>query len=255
MPILLPLARTLSPLGVSYPSLGEDYAAFVASLDPVLWYRKRETSGSVVVNDGSLGNAQDGTNVNATIAQTGQLGANEAYAYNGSDSIVTIASGSYSNFTAWTWAVLVNRTNKGEGSSGSFVHYGNRGNDRFGFSSVGANSVEGRRSFSGANAVSIAPSAFMLGTGEWMWFFYTFSTADNTIRIYRGSGGAVTQPGAYISQTAGTGTLTNFSASLILGNQANNSASAFNGLYDEAIYFDAILTSDEMLDITTLSGL
>jgi hypothetical protein len=78
---------------------------------------------------------------------------------------------------------------------------------------------------------------------------------DRKVHIHIGASGAVGEC-AYSTQTAATGTLSNLSGSgynLYIGNIYDQSGT-FDGLIDEVLCFNKVLTAAQMLQIVRLSG-
>lgn len=225
------------------------YADYVASLAPLLWLRLRETSGTTAANSGSLGAAQNGVNTDVTVGQTGQLGANEAADLNGTTSKIQVPATASLNLNAWTYACLVKADTAGESSQGNFFAYDVAGNFAAKFNSA----LTALRCAWGTGTFSVSVTTTGLTAGTWAWVFFTFDFAgDKKIRIYTGVAGVLAEK-AYSSQTDTAAVPTLTGQSLIVGNTSNQ-VFTFDGLYDEFLVKDRVLTTGEMTQIVTLSG-
>lgn len=230
---------------------GSAYEPLVTSLAPVLRYRFNETSGTTVINYGSLGAAQNGTWTPGAglIGQGGQRGSNEAYAFDGAASLVTVPNGSYAVFPAATYAHLVLATNGGEGNNGTFWMHGN-GNNRFLHAS--ATALSARKITSGTNPLSNTTTG--LTFGAWHYIFATYDDAgDRKWHIYKFISGVLTEF-AYSTQTAGTGTISAEANNLIIGNAAAANTT-WNGSIDDWQLYNYLLTSQQMTDVGRAAGL
>lgn len=239
--------KLLLPLGA-----GLDYALIAASLNPLLWYKFNEPSGTTVINYGSLGSGQNGTYSNATLAQTGQLGAGQAALWNGITTYVQVpATAALETPTARTWCFLHNPTSGGEGNNGRLYNWANAGNALF---QTNVNKVlYALIATSATTATSLTPSNFIT-LSAWQWSFITYDDAgDRKIRFYKGVSGAVTEA-TYSTQTAATGTLAATGGDLFIGNR-QLADQTYDGLIDEVIMCNSILTTAQMLQMTLLSGL
>lgn len=228
------------------------YSDYIASLAPLLWHKYNEPSGATATNYGSLGSGQNGTYSNATLAQTGQLGAGQAALWNGTTTYVQIsATAALETPTARTWCFLHNPTSGGEGGNGRLFNWANAGNLLF---QTNVNKVlYALIATSGVVPTSLTPSNFVT-LSTWQWSFMTYDDAgDRKIRFYKGIGGAVTEA-TYSTQTAGTGTLSASGGDLYIGNR-QLADGTYDGLIDDLVMFNYVLTTAQMLQITTLSGL
>lgn len=234
------------------PQRRKTYASYVGNIiRPLVWYRHRETSGTVVANSGTLGNTLDGvwTAGAGAVGQTGKLGFNEAYDYDGAASLTTIAANaSLQNITAMTMAILCKPDSPGESNVGTFS-----ADNRHQFRISGLNFPLRCFIVSSATAAnSVTPDAFV-ASGVWHWVFCTFDNAgDRLIRFYKGVGGVLTEA-TYNTQTAMTGTLNNGGGGYIIGN-ISTAAQTFDGLIDEYFVKDRVLTLAEMQQIALLTA-
>jgi Concanavalin A-like lectin/glucanases superfamily len=233
------------------------YATYIASLAPIEWLRFNEPSGTTVVNYGSL------TNANATftpgsgaVAQTGQLGAVEAYDFDGAASLATITyNAALDGLTAFTFAALVKADSAGEGNVGTIYTWGNN-NTTATLRFVGAS-----RAFFFAHRYATTSmqtvTTTALATGQWYWVFGTYDqSGDRFGRIYISSGGTAVEA-AYSgapAPIASVGTVTVNGVAPIVGNLALASNS-WDGLIDEVMWFNRVLTQTEMNNIIQKSNL
>lgn len=224
------------------------YRNYVRSLHPALWYRLNETSGTAAINYGSLGATYNGTYTACTLAQAGQIGPASAVLFDGTTSLITVTlNAGYADVAAYTVAMLVKPSSAGEASSGTFYRFGNSTN-RLRFS--GSVNVLDGAEIGGTNATATTTAG--IPTTSWSWVFRTYeNVTERKIHVLKGASGAVTEY-SYSAQAAMTGTKTDKSGNLIIGNEVLASAT-FAGLYDEFLWFNGILTTAQMLQITKLS--
>ncbi len=242
-----------SATSVGVGPVAHTYASYVASLSPLLWEEYIETSGTTIINHGSLGAAQDGTWTPGTgaLAQTGQLGAGQAASWDGLDTRVVVpATASLDGISKYTFAFLCKPATLGESAGGIFYSFGNSSTEG---NLIATNSV---RCFqqSTVSAQSLTSGITFITLGSWQWIFFQYDdTTDRKLHIFKGIGGAVTEA-AYTTQTAATGTLVNTGQPLYIGNRALIDRT-WSGLFDEVVMFNSILSSDQMLQLTLLAGL
>lgn len=235
---------------------GIDYALFAASLNPLLWYKFNEPSGTTVINYGSLGSG-NGTftpGVGA-VAQTDSMGANEAYDFDGADSKVTgPTSTSINNAAVFSVALKVKADTSGEATNGYL--WSDNGGNRVLLITSGASSPY-RLSFGVWCTTMQALAVTSVGSGviqsDDMWVFGTYDNAgDRTPHIYFGNAGALTEA-SYSTATPASNTLANASGALLLGNNTSN-VRTWDGLFGEFLFFNRILTATEMLNLTQASA-
>lgn len=242
------MVLNLARLMPAYSSL--TYANYIASLAPLLWLRLRETSGTTVTNSGSVALNGTWTAGAGALGQTGKLGINEAYDFDGANSKIVLAdNAAIQALATYTIVALCNADGAGESSAGTILHLGagvSGGFRRTGTSNAWVMNfdTDGTDANSTTN-VDFAPD------GVWLCMFGTFDNAgDRTARIYKGVSGAVAEA-TYATQTPATGTrVTPIGA--VIGNFAD--VRTWDGLIDEVLIFNRILTAGEMLQITQLLG-
>jgi hypothetical protein len=241
------------PLGVPPGVLdgGQTYADYIASLTPTFWVKLQETSGSAA-NSGSDGNT--GTVTSATQGQTGKLGANEAYLFDGADDLITFLNANVAGTKALTtqrWAFLANATSSGESTNGAFMGWGTL----VGIKHAGS-TYDAQIDTDGTTARSTTSAATIV-TGAWFWLFVDYDDADalgggRIIRVFTGASGTVSELG-YGTQTAATGTVAAPAGDLIIGNR-NTAAWTFDGPIDEALGGAGLWTQAIMERIVALTG-
>lgn len=243
--------KLLLPLGA-----GLDYALIAASLNPLLWYKFNEPSGTTVINYGSLGSG-NGTftpGVGA-VAQTDSMGVQEAYDFDGADSKVTgPTSTSINNATAFSVALKVKADTSGEATNGYL--WSDNGGNRVLLITSGASSPY-RLSFgvwcTTMQALAVTAVASGVIQSDDMWVFGTYDNAgDRTPHIYFGNAGALAEA-SYSTATPASNTLANASGALLLGNNSSN-VRTWDGLFGEFLFFNRILTATEMLNLTQASA-
>lgn len=224
--------------------------AYIRSLNPTLWLQMRETAGSTAFD--SSGNNLDATITSATIGQTGKLGANHAYDFDGVDDLLTVvdAPGTLAAMTAFTYAFLVNPDTAGELSAGRLFQW-EAFNTFLRFNSA-LTSIQA--SVDAATTDAVATGSEGLPADEWAWIFMTYDDAgDRTPHIYKGINGVVSEIG-YSATQAADGTYTTLTGDLIIGNNASSAATTFDGQMDEIPVYNRVLTTAEMLPFVTLTG-
>lgn len=227
-----------------------NYAGYIQRLNPALWYRFNELSGTSVRNWGLLGSAYNGvwTPGAGAIAQPGKLGPSSAYLFDGADSIVTVTGDATIRVPTNSSAYLIYPSSTGEGNVGR-LHNWSTGLWNCRFSAANLYAVED----AATDAVSSCNAGPTLNT--WQWIFRVYDDAgDRKIHLYKGINGVVTEF-AYASQVAAVGAaVAKTGANLHIGNNGNSSAT-FAGLYDEMLmWFNASLTMAQMTKISLLSG-
>lgn len=230
---------------------GLSYAAYIASLAPVLWYKFDETSGTTVTNYGSFGSNQNGvwTVGSGALGQTGKLGANNAYDFNASKVAITQTATNIGNLATYTHAMLI----KLDAPSGTLWEQSTLGGIPYlglsGFYALLANEWAG----SVPNSASNISAANFLTVSTWTWLFRTFDNAgDRKNHIYKGVGGAVTEA-TYGTDTAMAAARSALGTQNTIGNQSGGGA-GIDGLIDEALMFSGVLTTAQMLAITQSTG-
>lgn len=210
-----------------------------------LWIKHNETSGTTVTNYGSIVTSGTWTPGSGSLGQTGFLGTNEAYDYDGANSRISIPNNSiFGNAGEFTQLFLFKADGNGEGGIGHLF--------RFGVANTNAHvndsqRITTRRRAATTTAVSEVSGAWSVG--NWSIIFVTFSNSgDRKLHVYRGQNNSLNEL-TYISQIAAVGTLTNETDTLFIGN-ASNLTTTFDGLIDEFAFKNRVLSNQEMLNIT-----
>lgn len=248
---------------VSSASAGLTYALRVAALNPLLWLRLRETSGTSVTNSGSVSVSGTWTPGAGALNQTGQLGAGEAYEYDGADSKIQFAIASIAaiaNLTTQRWAFLYNADTLGEATASFFFGWGTSGSAhqlRF----LSANRLTATIQ-TGTTSAAVTTDVDQVADiiGAWRWIFMDYDDADSLgngrrIRLWKSTpgSGVVTALTLGGGNVAATGTVTVQSADLCIGNLTSQ-IRTLDGKLDEVICGGASLwTTAEMQDISRLS--
>lgn len=214
------------------------YAEYVASLAPLLWLRLRETSGSPVNSgSGALTIAQ----ANCTQGQTGKWGANEAYDFNGTTSLITVTNAAaIQGLTAFTLMALVKMDTLGESNLGAFF---TKNVDLFQFSGA-----SNRIQFTTDYATTDATGAFTGFTlGVWATLVARIDTDKVPYLFYNGA--EVT----YSTRTTGVDARVSSTVDMVVGNNTASNRTS-DGLIDEFLFFDRVVTNAEILQWHTLTG-
>lgn len=233
----------------------ETLNTYLATLPFLALYKMQQTAGTNEPNVGSLGSAVDMTITSTTLGQTGKLGPNEAYLFDGANSRLQVANNAtLSGKTAWEWVFLVNPSSAGESSFGLFFCWSATaitGQPLVIFSGA-INSIEAR-------IYNTTPTQFATITnggmtaGTWALLFVAYDDAgDRLVHIRKGVSGAVTEY-PYFFNPALTGTYRPPTQALNLFNTGNQTFT-FAGLADLAGVVDGNLTVAQRLKITQLVG-
>lgn len=229
-----------------YINYRKSYVQTMNDIGWVLWFKHNETSGTSVANSGSLATTGTWNPGVGSVGQTGFLGANEAFDYDGANSRTSIPNNAiFGNATAFTWMILFKPDGNGEGGIGHLYRYGIVNT----FAHVNNNSrLTVRRTAATTNAFSEALAAW--SAGQWSHIFITFDNAtDRLLHVYRAQNGNVSELTYNTnSHVAAVGALTNNTDTLFIGN-ASNLTVTFDGLIDEIAYKNAVLTLSQMRDI------
>ncbi len=238
-----------------------DYTGYVQSLfdgNPGVWLRHNETTGTTAFDSGPSG--LNATNTGATIAQTGQLGANEAYDFglgSGDNLAIVDSGGLLDSVTTQKWAFLARADGLGDGSAGRFFNWDNT-NNRLHFLSSNRLIAVLPTAGDDANATTVT-DAIADCISAWAWYFMDFDNADalgngRKIRLFKGIGGVVTQL-SLATDDAATGTYTATSSNdLYLGNRQSTTI-GFDGLMDETLLIaNSLWTADELQTLVDLTG-
>lgn len=234
---------------------GLTYDQYIASLAPLLWYKFNETGGTAVINYGSLssGNGVWTPGVGA-LGQTGLLGANQAYLFDALDSLVTgPASANINNANQFTYASLVKVSSAGEASAARFHVDNGQQRSLFFASSISPFRLNWQIGAATTSGLVTSNAGQGLITNTWAWLFCTYDdTTDRRPHIFKGQGGAMAEL-AYSANNAAVGTLNNGSGALLIGNRPGSDRT-LDGYYDELLFFNRILSTTEMTQITLLSA-
>lgn len=233
---------------------GPTYAAYIASLSPLLWLKYNETSGTTVENYGSLGDTADGvwTPGAGALGQTGlgNGGANEAYDYDGASSKTTVpALTGINNLTAFTYAILMQALSPGELNQGRFF-----GETGFRYWRIDAADYSLRMLVDAtSSAISLTTAGFIAETIP-TYLFATYDNAgDRKVHIYKVVGGVLTEA-TYAIQDAATGTLLNGVGALDIGSNFLQNVT-FDGMIDEVLIVGSVLTDAQKLQVGLLRGM
>lgn len=223
--------------GLPIPGLiteGDALNALLLSLSPTLYARFNENAGNLI-NYGSDGNS--GTVVGPTQGQTGQLGTNEAYLFDGVDDIITLANADIPATKALTsqrWMFLINASSLGENSNGMFAVYGAANQGFRLFLQVGDGLRATVDAATDADAITNAGQVDFLNT--WALVFVDYDHADDLglgrkNRILRATAASATTLLTLGTDQAAVGALVTVTNDLHLGNRAATDRT-FAGLMD-----------------------
>ena len=207
--------------------------SYLSTLSPTLLLKFNETSGNVI-NYGSDGGA--GTVSGCTQAQVGQLGASEAYLYDGVDDIVTFTNASLPTTKALTtqrWCYLIKPTNYGEGGYGKVAWWSSVYT-----LSMAVNTMFARVSLSTTPAESVPNVGQVDFIGSWVLLFVDYDDGNalglgRRLRIIRATLASEATLLTLSTNTAGVGTVVTPVEDFIVGNRGTLDLT-FNGLFDFA---------------------
>jgi hypothetical protein len=232
-----------------------DYGVLMALIDPLIWIRMRETSGNTAANAGNLGADANATiSGTTTLGQTGQIGANEAFLYDGINSRVRVpAVAGWTGLTAFTLGFLVNPATAGESSQGYLGALQQAGGtDILHVAFNGALTAMRCRITNAAAGVFTTTASVGIPASTWSWVFVTYDDAgDRTPRIYKSSAGALVEIAADGASPV-SGTLS-ARGTFDIGNN-NGTTRTFSGLIDEAFMVSGLLSTGRMQNIIFATG-
>ena len=235
----------MGALGVAVmgaPLWGDDNVMqYLATLSPMLLNKFNEPSGNLQ-NYGSEGALAVGTVSGCTYAQAGQLGASEAYLFDGADDYVSIANAVIPNVKALTtqrWCWLINASSLGESDFGTIAAWGagTPTGQLFLRFNVG-NSLVAYIDTDGTDPVAVTNDNQVDFLATWALLFLDYDNADalglgRRIRLFRATAASATTLLTLFTNTAGTGTIVAHSNALLWGNRSGTDTS-FAGLMDMA---------------------
>lgn len=222
-----------------------DYTDTMAAMAWLDWLRFIETSGTTITNYGSLPNGTWAPGLGppvGALGQTGVLGPNEAYSFNGIDSLATLpANAGHNGPASGTFMFLVRANTAGE-SSNARLYETNTDSDFIRIVSAG---LALRMLMFGTTAIEVITNAgfLSLATDTLLFCTYAFS-GDFKGHIYKGVNGVITEA-TYATQTAGSGSKTAWAATKNIGNNGALSRT-FDGLIDEYGFVNRVITLAEM---------
>jgi hypothetical protein len=227
-----------------------------ATIAPPAWWSMRATSGTNEANRGSVGSALDMTILSATLGQVGKLGVNEAALCDGANTLYsTPNNAALAALTTWEYVFLVNPTNAGEGSLGSFWSWGNGGaSQEIELTFNSALTSLGMRVYNTVPTAFLATTTTGLTAATWALIFAAYDNAgDRKGHLYKGITGAVSEY-AYSAQPPMTGTYKTPTNPLNLFNRTAQTIT-FAGLGDEAMAINGnLVTATTRTQLTLLSG-
>jgi len=186
-----------------------------------------------------------------TLGQTGKLGANEAFDFNGTTSLLSIANkASINALTRFGKAWLVNLDNAGEANGGHFFRFGDGVTQ---LQILSSNTLFGRVDYNTTDASATTHAGQLPTFGRWEWVFMNYDeTINRKVHLYRGVNGAVTEY-TYSAQPASEGTRVTETTALILGNRTSADVT-IDGKMDEFILRTTPFSTAEMQIIVALTG-
>lgn len=228
------------------------YANLIASLTPLVWLKFNETSGTTIVNYGSLGaacNAVWTAGVGA-LGQTGQLGANNAYDFDGANSIAQITNNAGINGLAnFTYLFLAKADTTGEGGAGTLYDWGAGNIHELRFNT---GKLIAHVDYDVTDAAQ--QTAADIPLTSWLWFGSRHNSTTKKTKLYMTAPGATIASEAYgVADTTGANTVVAQVVDLFLGNRSGQNRS-WDGLIDEILIFGYELTDVQHQAIVTASA-
>lgn len=227
-------------------TVNNTYVYFVTNtIAPVRWYRFRETSGTNEPNAINPG-TNDATISGCTLGQIGQLGANNAYDYDGVDDYVLAPAGADINgILPATWIILLKVDSRGEGN---FARLINKASDVVLFidsaDATSPYSVTAQVNFSGGQLSNTWANVLPVST----WTLLALRiNADNTLDLFMNGAKQTTS-------AAGSGAKSSSANGAYLGNNALQTATT-DGLIDEIIVENSAVSDANNLTLAQLAGL
>ena len=185
----------------------------------------------------------DGFVNGATVGQTGLLGANHAYSFDGSNDLITARNTSIDGLTEFTLWLLINPSSAGEGDAGTFMIKADEFEFRFNSSS---RDLYATVHYSTTDAEATTTTA--LSTSAWQTVGLRIDNTSKQIDIFIDGVEA-----EYDSRVTGEGTRVSNTNPLIVGNNAGGTQS-FAGLIDEAVLTPSAATDNQFLTLHQSSG-
>ncbi len=229
-------------MGVSLPLLGapgvlgdsNKLNAYLGSLNPTLYLKFNETIGELL-NYGA--EVITGVVSGCTQGQMGQLGANEAYLYDGVDDVVTLLNASLVLTKALTtrrWCYLVKPTSLGESDIAAFNRWNSGGANRLTFQTF--NRLTAFVDTNTTDAVSTTNNDQVDFLNMWALVFFDYDETDilglgRRIRLLRATAASPTALLTLANNTAATGNLVTPTGNLTIGN-GQTTAATFAGYFD-----------------------
>lgn len=230
-----------------YASSNPSFRDILDTLGFSVLFHFNEITGTVVQNYGTLGAALNGTwsPGAGALGQTGRLGLNEAYLYDGANSITTFpANAAINALQAATYLFLINPSSAGE-SNNARLFETNTDTELYTIHSV---NLDLRMVVPGTGTLTTITNTGFISLSTWSLLFYTYAfSGDFKGRMYKNSGDNVVEA-TYATQTAGSGSKTGVAATKNVGNLGLLNRT-FNGLIDEFGIAPYVLSVDQMTSI------
>lgn len=230
----------------------DTYTPAVVALAPVLWYKFNETSGTAVTNYGSLGAPGNGvwTAGVGALGQTGKLGANNAYSFDGANSQVqTTINAAFSALTDFTVLALVKANTTGEAASGAIRSFGVGNAHQL---RLGAGSLLSTVDYDVTDSLQITTAAFPLTS--WVWAVEVHSSGTKKSVLYMPAPGDTVSAAALSTDTAGANNIVAQAVDLFIGNRSGQNRT-WDGLIDEFILLNFAATVPQIQSVITASAI
>jgi hypothetical protein len=216
------------------------------------WYKFNETSGTTIFNHGTVGAALDALwipGAGGALGATGLLGAGHAVNLDGAESVIQMPQHAYFNSPASTQVFLMKMRTSGEAGEG-YLFQAVRGPVATTFFKTTLAEI---RSVADTDAVDGDATTITTAgiDANWVVLFRTYDDAgDRKVHLYVGNAaGLVELPTS--TQTAAIGTLRPINADVFLGGNSATPSRGCNGLMDEYVGLNVVLSLPEMLEVVS----
>lgn len=232
--------------------LASSYQGAVEDCAPLLWYRFDE-SASPAVNYGALGTGENGTVTNATFQLSGPNNrVPYSYNYDGATTQLAVPSNAGLNSADYTMACLVNLNSAGEASLGLFLDgYVNPTTIAWQIFFVGSMNVIRASIRNTADTQFATNTTTGISASTWTWLFAQYNDTTKMGRLWKGINGALTEFG-YSAPAALTGTARQIGQAWV--GSAKGGTNTHDGKFAQLMLFNTLLTTTQMQNIVTASG-
>lgn len=231
-------------------------------INPLFWLKLNETSGTSVINYGSIGGTGVWTPGVGALGQIGYFGSNQAYLYDALNSKIQFTNASVTaiaNLTNQKGYCLGNFTSIGEASAGFFFGWGTGSNHLLRFlSSNRITSIFDTDATDAAVTSDVNQVSDLIN--NWRYLFWDYDDSNTLgngrrIRLFKTTPGnstitTITFGGGNV---AATGTMVVPSTDLVIGN-ISSQARTLDGKLDEFLITSGLWTTQQIQTISILGA-